>query len=340
MTSRDRVLQSLNHQPVDRVPRDLWVSREVAAQQADEVSEMRFRYANDITRAAFKYPRGERSKSARRELSQYTDAWGCTWQIPKQDAAGELLHAPLAEWSALEHYRPPLEILQQASLGSVNQDCAATTQFVLFWSRTSPFQRLQALRGAAASLTDLARGTKKLRHLLAMVHDFNCQEMQLWASSDVDGVAIMDDWGSQDGLLVAPEVWREWFKPMYGQYCDILHASDKHVFFHSRGNISEIFGDLVELGIDAIHCQLFLMDLEALAARYRGEVTFWGEIDSLQILPHGKPEDVRNAVRRVQRALDYGRGGVIAQCEWGPGVDFKNIAAALEQWLQPLPMHA
>ena len=81
------------------------------------------------------------------------------------------------------------------------------------------------------------------------------------------------------------------------------------------------------------------MDLERLADDFRGRITFWGEIDRQRVLPFGKPGDVRQAVDRVRRALDFGRGGVIAQCEWGLRVPYGNVLAAVRQWLRPLPMH-
>ncbi len=130
------------------------------------------------------------------------------------------------------------------------------------------------------------------------------------------------------------------FKPLYRDYCEILHAKDKVAFFHSDGFIEDIFGDLVEVGIDAINSQLFCMNLEGLARLFRGKVTFWGEIDRQHLLPFSRPAEVRAGVQRVQRALDFGQGGVIAQCEWGLNVPLQNIAAVFEQWLQPVPMHA
>ncbi len=35
-------------------------------------------------------------------------------------------------------------------------------------------------------------------------------------------------------------------------------------------------------------------------------------------------------MRRVRRALDCGRGGVIAQCQWGVDVTEENAAAVYE----------
>ena len=211
---------------------------------------------------------------------------------------------------------------------------------MLAWTETRPFERLQFLRGTEATFIDLISGDKAARSLLAMLHDFFCREMQMWADSEVDGVEFMDDWGSQDALLIAPEMWRAIFKPLYRDYCEILHAKDKFAFFHSDGDISDIFGDLIDVGVDAVNSQLFAMNIERLAKRFRGQVTFWGEIDRQRVLPFGTIEESREAVLRVRRALDYGAGGLIAQCEWGLDVPIHKIAAIFDQWQQPLPMHA
>jgi hypothetical protein len=164
--------------------------------------------------------------------------------------------------------------------------------------------------------------------------------MEMWAASDVDGVAMMDDWGCQDSLLIAPEIWRDLFKPLYREYCEILHAGDKFAFFHSDGYIADVFPDLVEVGVDAVNSQLSLMDVERLAEQLRGRVTFWGDVDRQRVLPFGTLDEIRQSVRRVRRALDFGSGGLIAQCEWGLDVPMRNIAAVFDEWLLPLPMHA
>ena len=247
-------------------------------------------------------------------------------------------HSPLAEPGKIATYQPPAELLDRPRFAKVNKSCQATSRFVLAWSEVRPFDRLRFLRGET-TLVDLARGTKDIRGLLAMLHDFACKELELWAATDVDGVVFHDDWGTADGLLVAPEMWRDMFRPLYREYCKILHAKDKFVFFHSDGHILDIFGDLVRAGVDAIHCQMDLMGVERLAKRYRGRVTFWGEMDAQRLINPGTPEEFREAVLTARRALDFGNGGVIAQCQWEPGVRIQTVAAFFEQWLAPLPMH-
>jgi hypothetical protein len=339
-TSRDRVIQTLNHQPVDRAPRDLWIAPGVDTLHADEVRELLYRYPNDIVKPDFPALRGQRAKGTPHEVGEYTDAWGCVWRVPHRGTMGELRHSPLADLGQLAQYRLPWELLDEASFAEVNRSCANTSQFVLAWSETRPFERLQFLHGAEGTFVDLAHGTRELHDLLGMLHEFSRREMETWAATDVDGVVFMDDWGSQQSLLISPEAWRELFKPLYRDYCEILHRHDKFAFFHSDGYIADIFHDLVEIGVDAINSQLFCMDIESLAEHFRGRVTFWGEIDRQWTLPMGTPAEIRAAVERVRKALDFGRGGLIAQCEWSLGIPFDKIAAVFEAWMQPVLAHA
>ena len=67
---------------------------------------------------------------------------------------------------------------------------------------------------------------------------------------------------------------------------------------HSDGNITEIIPDLIEIGIDALNSQLFCMDIEELGKKFRGKITFWGEIDRQNILPNGNRKDIEDDRRR------------------------------------------
>ena len=161
------------------------------------------------------------------------------------------------------------------------------------------------------------------------------KELSRWCRTVADGLGFMDDWGGQQALLISPEQWRRLFKPLYRQYCDMIHSAGKKVFFHSDGHIFDIYEDLIEVGVDAVNSQLFCMDIEEIARRFAGRITFWGELDRQGTLPFGTPADCRAAVARVRRALDDGTGGLIAQFEWGVDNPRENIEAAFEAWEMP-----
>jgi hypothetical protein len=92
-----------------------------------------------------------------------------------------------------------------------------------------------------------------------------------------------------------------------------------------------ILPDLIELGLDAINAQIFCMGPEKLGERCKGKITFWGEIDRQSLLPFGTAEAVISAVKSVHEAL-WEDGGLIAQCEFGPGAKPENVHLVFETW--------
>lgn len=118
-------------------------------------------------------------------------------------------------------------------------------------------------------MTDIMEPAKAAVSMLQRIHQHHLRELEFWVKTDVDGIQFMDDWGAQDQLLIPPTIWRDLFKPMYRDYCGLAHAHGKLTFMHSDGHISEIYPDLVEVGVGALNSQLFCMDLADLAAKAR-----------------------------------------------------------------------
>jgi uroporphyrinogen decarboxylase len=333
MNSRERVIKTLKFEEVDRIPRNIWALPAIAMYRKNEFDEVLEKYADDFGGPDCSYGTGKRCKGDYALIGQYTDAWGCEWHVAEPGVVGEVKVYPLADWSALDNYELPWELLDNADFSRVNNSCRQSDKFILAGTETRPFERMQFLRGTENLFMDLAYGEKEVYKLRDMLHEFFIKEMKMWADTEVDGVSFMDDWGTQKTLLISPNLWREFYKPLYKDYCDILHSKGKYAFFHSDGNIESIYPDLIEIGVDAVNSQLFCMDIEQLGEKYAGKITFWGEIDRQFILPFGSTEDVKNAVRRVAKSLLKGkRTGVIAQCEWGKNDPKENIMAVFEQW--------
>jgi hypothetical protein len=336
MTSRELVIRTLNHESTPNAPRDLWISPGMENTHADAVAEIGLRFPNDILQLETGPAHGKRSHGKPNKVGEFTDAWGCGWKIAANGAEPALSLSPLSGSAKTADYRPPVELLDAGRFAKIDKNCEGTNRFTLAWSETRPFDRFRFLRGDSA-LVDLARDTKESRALKAMLHDFSRKEMEMWANSQVDGVAFCDDLGGEDSLVIAPEMWREIFKPLYREYCEILHAKDKFVFFSSRGNIIDIYGDLIKIGVDAVHSQIQKMDVEKLAKKFRGRVTFWGEMD-LHALGAPDAAKVKEGMLKIRRALDYGAGGLIVQCRWTPDLPLQTVAAAFEPWLTPMSM--
>ena len=99
---------------------------------------------------------------------------------------------------------------------------------------------------------------------------------------------------------------------------------------HSDGYILPIIPSLIELGLDALNSQIFCMGVENLN-KYRGQITFWGEIDRQHLLVKGSSQEIENAIRSVKENL-WLKGGCIAQCEFGAGANPDNVYKVFETW--------
>ena len=74
------------------------------------------------------------------------------------------------------------------------------------------------------------------------------------------------------------------------------------------------------------------MGPEVLGERFRGRITFWGEINRQTTLPRGTPDDVRAGAATLREHLGTPAGGLIGQGEIDGLTPFENIEALLTAW--------
>lgn len=333
MTSRERVYRALNFETPDRVPRDLWALPVAVIEHGPEkMKALRENWPTDFGSPSSGIKpllvQGEQHS-----IGSYTDEWGCVFENIHEGVIGEVKSPIIDDWSKLADLREPVELLD-LDVEHINEQCRASGKFMLSKVLARPFERCQFLRGSEFALMDLAEASTDFMTMLQRVHTFYCREIEVWSRTDVDGIFCMDDWGTQNALLINPATWREMFKPLYAEYVRIAHDGGKKFFLHSDGHIAAILEDLIEIGVDAINSQLFCMDIEQLGQRCKGRITFWGEIDRQRILPYGSEEDARAAVNRIINALGRKDGGLIAQFEMSLSSQYANAVAIYDQWVQ------
>jgi len=330
MTPRELVAATLRFERPERVPRELWTLPWAEEHHAAALAEILARFPDDIVRPPVVLRQPLRTRGEEYKPGVYVDEWGCRFENRQSGIIGEVKEPLLADWKDWRSVRVPEERLT-LDTARVDVFCRTTDRFVLARPAIRPFELLQFIRRPDNLYLDLADPPDELSLLLERIHAFFREEMELWATTDVDGLFFADDWGSQKTLLIAPALWRRLFRPLYEDYIAIARRHHKFIFMHSDGHIEAILPDLVEMGLDAVNAQLFCMDIEGIGRRFAGKLTFWGEVDRQYILPYGTPEDVRAAVRRVGRAL-WRDGGAVAQCEFGIGARPENVAAVFEAW--------
>lgn len=329
-SSRDLVRQTLECSRPARAPRQLWTLPWAEIHHAEEVAAILRDFPPDIAGCpGFLREKGP-GHGDPTEPGVSVDDWGCAFVNIQRGVIGEVKEPLVRDWDADRgKIHTPVEWLT-TDADSVNRFCGETEAFVLAGCCPRPFEQLQFLRGTADLYMDLLARPAGFDAFVADMHRFYCDLLALWARTGVDALMFMDDWGSQQALLIDPSLWREIFKPMYRDYVQIAHGAGKKIFMHSDGYTVDIFPDLVELGVDAVNSQLFCMGVEKLAP-FAGKITFWGEIDRQHILPEATPAGVAAAVEEAHRHL-WRDGGCIAQCEFGPGARPENVREVFSSW--------
>lgn len=337
-TSRERVRRTLTFGNPDRTPRHIWFLPWAKINYPETVRALGERFPSDFAAPDYLYSPSPRVKGDPYVIGYYTDRWGCVFKNVQAGIYGQVkkpILPDIADWQSIE---PPYEQLPKGRLEKqeahdvINRSCGEKEQFIIANCIPHPWERYQAIRGTVNALMDIMMPDEKVKGLLSRIHEYYLTELEFWVESDVDAIMFMDDWGSQNQLLINPHIWHDLFKPLYKDYCDLAHTHDKFVFMHSDGYIIDIYEPLIEVGVDALNSQLFCMDFSDLAKRAKGRITFWGEIDRQHVLPSNDPQMARDAVRKVAEYLFDPAGGVIAQCEFGPGARPDSVMAVFDEW--------
>lgn len=328
--SRELVRQTLEFDNPSRLPRHLWTLPWAEERYPEMFRRIQDRFPDDIAWCPNLLTDPPETTGNFHGVGIYIDEWGNVFENLEEGIVGEVKQPVLVTWDDVEKLRFPTGRLT-VDVDQVNAFCRQTDQFVITSAPIRPFETLQFLRGSENLFIDLALEPPELPPLLDRIHQFFVDEFHAWVQTDVDALFFQDDWGAQNNLLISPDTWRRLFKPLYKEYIEIAHSHGKYALMHSDGNIEKIYPDLVELGLDAINSQIFIMDTEALAEQFAGKITFWGELDRQQVMSYGTPEQVDQAVRQFKE-LFYRDGGVIAQGSFGVGVNPTNVEQLFKSW--------
>jgi uroporphyrinogen decarboxylase len=195
------------------------------------------------------------------------------------------------------------------------------------------FEQLQQLHGFEATLMDITTDRPEMYRLRDDLLEFNLAWIDNWLKQDYQGLHFADDWGTQTGLMISPDKWQAFFRPVYAAMFEKVKAADLDVWFHSDGDTTAILPDLVELGVDVINCEHDVMDMDVVKS-FAGKICFRTDIDRQHVLPYGSPSEVKRYVNDLFHTLGTRDGGIIANGEVDTDVPLENIEAMYEAFLE------
>jgi hypothetical protein len=193
--------------------------------------------------------------------------------------------------------------------------------------------------GLERAIFDFAEHESQLRALQEKYISFMTRKASIICEkTPIESLCITCAWSCNS--LEGPTMWREWDKPVIRAVADTVHRHGRLLHVHFHGRCMESVADFAEMGIDCV-CPFErppggdvdgLKGLRRVAELLAGRTTFLGNIQTVETLIRGTPEDVRREVREVLTAFhDNPRVIVGTGDQVGRETPEENLHAMIEE---------
>ena len=330
MNSRERVKRAIRFQSPDRAPISHAVLPAAYLKYGQPLAEILAEFREDFGWDYMDDMRLEDYPAVYKQ-GRNADEFGTVWWSEWLGVCGipvewpvDLDHYGDFRWPADFTAGPPRGRLYSGHMMGFDDRWYARGAWITY------FEELQQLRGMQNIFMDIATESKTFYRLLDDLLNFNLRWIDQWIALEYDGLHFADDWGGQLGLMIKPETWRRIFKPRYAEMFKRVRDAGMDVWYHTDGQVRDIFGDLIEIGAQVINTQVRVVGYDWLAANVRGKVSIRTDIDRQHAMPFGTPAEVKEEVHRTFEACGSAQGGIVACGEVGPDAPLENIRAMYE----------
>ena len=182
---------------------------------------------------------------------------------------------------------------------------------------TAIFETSWYLVGLEKLLMDMMTAAEYVDPLLDRIMEVNLAIGKELIAMGAAMIWAGDDFGSQNGMLISPDLWRQYFKPRMKYMFDEFRKVNPDIIiaWHTCGSVVPIIPELIEIGLDVLNPIQPLahgMDAGYLKKTYGDRLVFFGGFDIQQLMPSGTPEEIRAEVRRLKSVLGKNGGYIIA----------------------------
>ena len=235
------------------------------------------------------------------------DRYGVVWDRTVDQDIGNPCDWPIKKPSDLGRYRWP-KVDDPAAYAHIPAIIAENRdRFSCFCIGFSLYERAWTMRGMDNLLMDMVERPEFVGEFLDQIVEHNLQQIRHGLASGVDCVHFGDDYGMQTGLIMGAKHWRTLIKPRLARMFAPVRDAGKLVSMHSCGCVSELFDDLVEIGLRMFNpFQPEVMDVFEMMKRYHGRLAFHGGMSIQKTLPFGNEAEVRRVAGSL---VDAGRNG-------------------------------
>ena len=334
MTNYERAASALNREIPDMVPIfELMIDDRVVKGACPECSYEDFaeKYDLDIVLT------GTPSNNYRFEMiDEKTKTFKTEWGEIRRDTGQTVsfpMKGPIKSEEDLENYTPPdphdpYRFIQLRKL----LDRFKGKKMVGMHMHDA-FSYPTYLRGMDILLMDIVLNPELVKKLVRIAVDHSKELIKEAVKLGADLILFGDDYGGNDGPLMSPKHFKEFFLPGMKEVVEAAKNEGAYVIKHTDGNINAILEMMISTGIDGIHPldPEAGMNIKEVKEKYGDRVCVIGNIDTGKILSDSTPDVVEETVLKTIIDLAPGGGYMIASANSiHPKVKPENYLAMLK----------
>jgi len=341
MTSRQRVLATLDHREPDRIP--LFGPNIIQTYEPYDGQVREFLDTFEFDDLAQLPGLVDPPNQLREQPDQtFVDGYGCRYKYMGVGLP-YCTHSPLAraetiaDVEAFDWPDPEAPHLIAEDAAERARAVRQQEQYATAVGVGTLFHQYHYLRGFEQWMIDVRLNRGLLQAIADQIYHVNStllMRLLEQVGQYTDLVTAGDDFGHSTALYMSPDDFRALIKPYYRDLVALIKRRFPHIKFylHSHGQIMDVVPDLVECGVDVLNPVLPLdhMDPVRLKREFGGDLCFHGGIDIEHIVPFGTVDQVRDHVREVIDILAPGGGYWFKLQAISPMIPPENVIAAYE----------
>lgn len=259
-----------------------------------------------------------------------TDEWGIGWKMPVRGGHYyDMLYRPLENAETLDDIQNypwpnPIDPLRFATLKQradkyVFGDKKA---YILGRQYAGIWETALWMSGFEKFFCDMMLNEEFAHGLMDKITDL---KMQYWEKAletvgeNVLVISEADDLATQNSLLCSEDLYKKIVHPYHKKLFQFIKKKAKnkvYIFYHTCGSVKPLIPYLIDEGVDILNpvqVNAADMDTKVLKKEFGKDITFWGGgVDTQHVLPFGKPQEVKEEVKRRIAELAPGGGFVFS----------------------------
>ncbi len=333
MNSKERVLRTIKHELPDRVPLDGWFLESVIDKLKEHLEVNTLEEVLKKLSIDFRTTCMEPDESIKKDFSyfkkmglsipiddyyvkrvsdhEFEDEWGVKIAISgDKDLDWKYSHHPLNIDGKLtfDNLKIP-DINKGKRFEKVKEDIKKYgSDYPVAAGVSTLFRKSWILCGFTRFLEALYTDRIFIEQLLDKLEEFYMKLVKTYIELGIDIIEFGGDLGTEQSLMISPQLWREIFKPRLKRIIQANKKEGVYFYLHTDGNILSIIPDLIEIGFDILNpIQPECMDPKMIKEKFGKSLTLHGTMSLQKTFALGSKKDLENEI--LDRIKNCGQNG-------------------------------